>query len=98
MRGKNGFEDRLLWIVKGTLAASAVLLATGLILQVVQPDLPAARSLLALGLMLLMGIPALRVVIATADRILHRDWYFVIATVIVLVELSLTMYFASRRV
>ena len=91
-------EDRLLWIVKIGVLASGLALAAGLGLHVVQGDTPAARSLLALGLILLMSVPAVRVVLATAERYRRRDWYFVTATLIVLVELSLAMWFASRRV
>ena len=54
--------------------------------------------LLGLGLVLLMAMPAARVVLATAERARRRDWYFVAATVVVLVELSVAMWFAARRV
>ncbi len=91
-------EDRLLWIVKIGVLASALALAAGLGLHVFLGDRPAARSLLSLGLVLLMTVPALRVVLATVERVRRRDWYFVTATLIVLAELSLAMWFASRRV
>ena len=91
-------EDRLLWVVKGGVLASALALATGLGLHLFQGDEPSARSLLALGLILLMSVPGVRVVLATAERFRRRDWYFVAATLVVVVELSLTMWFASRRV
>lgn len=91
-------EDRLLWIVKGGVIASGITLATGLALHLYQGDHQASRSLLALGLILLMTVPALRVIIATAERMRRRDWYFVIATIVVLVELSVTMWFAAARV
>lgn len=91
-------EDRLLWIVKAGVLAAGLALAMGLLLHVLRGDQPASRSLLATGLVLLMAVPAVRVVIATAERVRRRDWYFVAATLLVLVELSLTMWFASRRV
>jgi hypothetical protein len=91
-------EDRLLWLVKTALFASGGALAAGLGVHLLGGDRPLSRSLLALGLVLLMTIPALRVVIATAERVRRRDWYFVLATVVVLVELSVTMWFASQRV
>lgn len=90
-------EDRLLWIVKGDVIASGVMLAAGLALHMATGDQPTSRFLLALGLILLMSVPALRVVIATAERIRRRDWYFVVATIVVLVELSVTMWFAAAR-
>ena len=98
MNGERDVEDRLLWIVKSGVIASGAALATGLLLHVAGGDQPVSRSLLALGLMLLMAVPAVRVIIATVARIRLRDWYFVIATLVVLLELSLTLWFASRRV
>lgn len=91
-------EGRLLWIVKGAVLASGAALACGLVIQMARGEQTASRSLFALGLMLLMSIPAARVVIATAERVRRQDWYFVIATLVVLLELSLALWFASRRV
>ena len=91
-------EDRLLWIVKAGIIASGAILAAGLVLHMLDADQPTARALLAVGLMLLMSVPALRVIAATADRVRRRDWYFVIATILVLVELSVAMWFAAGRV
>jgi uncharacterized membrane protein len=92
------FEDRFLWIVKGGVIASGFTLAAGLALHLYEGDHQTSRYLLALGLILLMTVPALRVIIATAERLRRRDWYFVIATIVVLVELSVTMWFAAARV
>lgn len=97
MTERMDLEDRSLWMVKAGLLASGLALAAGLALHLLQRHQPASQSLLALGLILLMSVPGIRVVIATADRIRRRDWYFVGATLLVLVELSLTMWFASRR-
>lgn len=91
-------EARFLWIVKGGVIASGLTLATGLALHLSQGDHEASRLLLALGLILLMSVPALRVIIAAAERVRRRDWYFVIATIVVLVELAVTMWFAAARV
>ena len=97
MSAERDVEDRLLGFVKGAVLATGAALASGLILHVARGDHPAARSLLAIGLMLLMCIPAARVLIATADRVRRRDWYFVGATLVVLVELGLALWFAARR-
>ena len=98
MREPRDLEDRLMWIVKIGVLVSGLALAAGLGMHLFQGDRHASRSLLAVGLIVLMAVPGLRVVIATADRVGRRYWYFVAATVIVLVELSLTMWFAARRV
>ena len=90
-------EDRLLWLVKGAVLVSGAALACGLGIHLARADQPIARSLLASGLVLLMCIPAARVLIATAERVRRRDWHFVVATLVVLVELCLALWFASRR-
>ena len=97
MNAERDVEDRLLWVVKGAVLTSGAALACGLGLHVARPDHPIAQSLLAIGLILLMGIPAARVVIATAERVRRRDWYFVVATLVVLLELCVALWFASRR-
>ena len=91
-------EERLLWVVKIGVLASGLALAAGLGWHLFQGDTPAARWLLALGLVLLMSVPGVRVVLATAERLRRRDWYFVAATLAVVVELSVAMWLASRRV
>ena len=92
-------EERSLWLVKASVLASGLLLAAGLLLDVTAGGHPNAWSarLLAIGLMVLMAVPALRVIIATAERVRCRDWYFVAATIVVLIELSVTMFLASRK-
>ena len=97
MTPTDSLEDRLLWIVKGGVFASGLLLALGLVLHLAQPDRAAARSLLAVGLIVLMAVPAGRLLLASAERIRQRDWLFLLATLLIVVELSLTMWFASRR-
>lgn len=97
MTPTDSLEDRLLWIVKAGVFASGLLLALGLVLHLVQPDRAAAPSLLAVGLLVLMAVPAGRLLLASAERIRRRDWLFLLATLLVVVELSLTMWFASRR-
>ncbi len=97
MNAERDVEDRLLWFVRGAVLASGAALACGLLLHVARGEETASRSLLALGLMLLMSIPAARVLIAAADRVRKRDWYFVVATLVVLVELCVALWFASRR-
>ena len=93
----DNLEDRFLWIIKGGVFGSGLLLAAGLALHLARPDQAAARSLLAVGLIVLMAVPAGRLLLASAERIRRRDWLFLLATLLIVIELSLTMWFASRR-
>ena len=97
MTSVDNLEDRFLWIIKGGVFASGVLLALGLALHLARPDQPAARALLAVGLIVLMAVPATRLLLASAERIRRRDGLFLMATFLIVVELSLAMWFASRR-
>jgi hypothetical protein len=94
---RDSLEDRFLWIIKGGVFGSGLLLAAGLALHLARPDQAASGSLLAGGLVVLMGVPAARLLLASAERIRRRDWLFLLATLIIVIELSLTMWFASRR-
>ena len=98
MTGEADLEDRLLWIVKACVIASGLALATGLLLYFAPPARNASTSLLAAGLMILMATPASRVLIATAERIRRGDWQFVVVTLLVLIELSVTMWYAATRI
>ncbi|MEP6916121.1 MAG: DUF1634 domain-containing protein [Acidobacteriota bacterium] len=74
---------------------SAVLLAAGLALWLAHPS-PASLWLLNAGLVVLMATPILRVLVSFAEYLRLRDWLFVGATVVVLVELALTVALANR--
>ena len=90
-------EDRLLWLVKAGVALSGVALGAGLALHVAGRTGNAA-TLLATGLILLMAMPATRVVIAVLERVRIRDWRFVLVTLAVLIELSISMWLAAQKV
>jgi len=46
------------------------------------------------GLMILMATPLLRVVVSTIEYVRMREWFFVLTTLAVLAELSITMIYA----
>jgi hypothetical protein len=91
-------ENRILWLVRIMVVAAAVSLAAGLAVYVLAPESPAAAPLLRTGLMLLMGTPVLRMFIALSLRILDRDFQFLAVTAVVMLELSLTLWYATTRV
>jgi uncharacterized membrane protein len=77
--------------------ASAVLLAFGLILLIIAPSGAAAGTLLSAGLMILMATPMLRVVVSAVEYVRMREWFFVLTTLVVLVELAIGVAVALRR-
>lgn len=91
-------EERFLWMVKVMVVVGGLVLATGLVMHFAWPLATAANRYLTAGLMLLMATPALRILIAVAERIRRHDLQFVAVTAVVLLELWLTMWFAITRV
>ncbi len=78
-------------------ATSATLLAIGLGLWLSNPQSVAALWLLNAGLMVLMGTPIMRVMVSFAEYVGMRQWFFAGVTIVVLVELSVTVLIALSR-
>jgi uncharacterized membrane protein len=76
---------------------SALLLALGLTAWLSDPHGLAAVWLLNAGLMVLMATPILRVVVSFAEYVSMRQWFFAAVTMVVLVELSVTVVVALSR-
>ena len=76
---------------------SAVLLAAGLALWLTIPDAPLSRWLLNGGLVVLMATPILRVFVSFVEYVRMKDWVFVATTILVLVELTVTVVVALTR-
>lgn len=83
-------------LIFGVTTAS-VLLSFGLLLQIVAPAGDAAGTLLAAGLIMLMATPMLRVIISVVEYAKMGEWFFVLTTLIVLVELSAGVVIALQR-
>jgi len=83
-------------LVTGVIA-SAVLLFAGLALWLANPEIPVARWLLNGGLVVLMATPILRVFVSVVEYVRMRDWFFVAITVVVLIELTVTVVVALTR-
>jgi uncharacterized protein (DUF983 family) len=94
--GMARLEQRLgrLFILGLTLSAAA--LACGLALYLRAPDTPLAPRFLSVGLVVLMATPLLRVLFSVVEYVRMRDWLFVFVTVVVLVQLAVTMIVALR--
>lgn len=87
-------EHHLARLLVTGVSASAVLLCIGLGLWLASPDSHAARWLLNAGLVVLMATPILRVVVSVVEYVRIGDWFFVAITIVVLVELSVTVVVA----
>jgi uncharacterized membrane protein len=101
VRADSAFLDRLENHLGRLLAigviASAALLAIGLALWLSNPQSPAAVWLLNAGLLVLMATPILRVVVSFAEYVSAAQWFFAGVTIVVLVELSVTVLVALSR-
>jgi uncharacterized membrane protein len=78
-------------------AASAALLAAGLLLEVPSVSRPLAQTLLRAGLFVLIATPIARVLASCATYLRHRDWLFAAAAIGVLGVLLLGVGLALRR-
>ena len=83
-----GRMERLLGKVLGVgLAISVVVLASGLALTLAGAAPAAADRILRVGLMILMATPVARVMAATVEYAMERDWAFLAITLSVLAVL-----------
>jgi uncharacterized membrane protein len=90
-------ERHLGWLLISGVLTSAGLLALGLLLLIAAPDKPAAGHLLSGGLMILMATPMLRVIVSMAEYVRMGEWFFVMTTVVVFVELAAGVVYALKR-
>jgi uncharacterized membrane protein len=78
------------------LSLSAAALVIGLTMFLFVPNAESRTWFLNAGLVILMATPILRVVVSVIEYVKMRDWFFVVATIVVLLELSVTMIYALR--
>jgi uncharacterized membrane protein len=90
-------ERNLGRVLTGGVAASAVLLAAGLVSLSAAPGSPWAGHLLASGLIILMATPMCRVVLSMVEYVRMAEWFFVSTTVVVFIELAAGVVYALRR-
>jgi uncharacterized membrane protein len=79
-------------------ALSAVCLLVGLLLTIARRGSEAAapHPLLHVGLILLIATPILRVIVALVEDVRQRQWFFALATMVVLAVLAGTLFAAWR--
>ena len=90
-------EVRLGHLLVTGVIASAILLALGLGLWLSGSHPSASAWLLNAGLIALMATPILRVLVSFAEYIAMKQWFFAGVTVLVLLELSVTVLVALSR-
>jgi len=76
---------------------SALLLAIGLGMWLFDPGHWNALWLLNAGLIVLMATPILRVLLSFAEYIAMRQWFFAAVTILVLLELTVTVVVALLK-
>ena len=76
---------------------SAILLAIGLGTWLFDPHRASALLFLNAGLIVLMGTPILRVIVSFAEYVAMRQWFFAAVTIVVLIELSVTVLVALSK-
>jgi uncharacterized membrane protein len=87
-------EQRLGRLFVVGLTVSAAFLIAGLALYLSSPGTAAGAWPLTAGLVVLMATPLLRVIVSMIEYVRMREWFFVLTTLAVLAELSITMIYA----
>src|SRR5207248_1278315 len=89
-------ENAIGRVLRIGVTTSSVCLALGLALSLLGASRAASNLLLTAGLVILMATPVGRVVISVGEYALERDWFFVVMTSIVLLELLGSVVAATR--
>jgi uncharacterized membrane protein len=79
------------------LSTASALLSLGLVVQIAAPASSVSGTLLTMGLVTLMATPMLRVVASVVEYARMREWFFVLTTLVVLAELTVSVVVALRR-
>jgi uncharacterized membrane protein len=91
------FERNLGFLLTTCVLVSATTLAVGLVGFLISPENSLSASLLKAGLFTLMATPVLRVVLSVVEYARMRDWFFVVTTLVVLTQLTITFVLALTR-
>lgn len=97
MRAAADLEGRFGWLSTALVMLFGSALSAGLVLHLVAPESLLSVRLVETGLVLLMAAPALRILVAVAERIRRRDWPFVIMTAVVVLELAIVLWRAASK-
>src|SRR5918993_502790 len=92
---RSDLEVRLRWLTLTVVVAFGAALLAGTVLHLASPGSPLSVRFLQTGLVLLMTAPAVRILIAVAERIRRQDWPFVVMTLVVIFELAFVLWRAA---
>jgi len=87
-------EHRLGRLFVAGLTISAVFLIAGLVSYLALPGTAAGEWPLTAGLVVLMATPLMRVLVSMLEYVRMSEWFFVLTTLAVLAELSITLIYA----
>jgi len=90
-------EIRYRWLSIAVVILFGGAFALGLILYVLDRGSGVSLQALNAGLVLLMAAPAVRILVAGAERVRRGDWTFVFLTAIVAAEIVVVLWRASAR-
>jgi len=90
-------EIRYRWMSIAVVVLFGATFAVGLILYVLDHESRAAAVVLHAGLILLMVSPAVRMLVAGAERIRRQDWAFLALMAVVVFEMALVLWRAITR-
>lgn len=90
-------ELRLHWLTVAVVVAFGLALLAGMLLHLASPGSALSVRFLQTGLVLLMTAPALRILIAVAERVRRQDWRFVVMTLVVILELAIVLWRAAAK-
>ena len=93
--GAADLEVRLRWLTLTVVVSFGVALLAGMVLHLASPGSALSVRFLQTGLVLLMTAPAVRILIAVAERIRRQDWPFVLMTLVVILELAFVLWRAA---
>lgn len=91
MSGRD-FDETFRWISAAPVALFGIAFALGLLLYLFTPGSSAAATALHAGILLLISSPAVRMAVATAERVHRRDWPFVLMILVIAAEILLVLW------
>lgn len=88
---RTDLETRLRWLSISVVGLFSVAFTVGLIFYLLEPGGRVAVAAVNTGLVLLIASPAVRMAVATAERIRRRDWTFLGMMLVIALEIAVVL-------